>query len=137
MPNFWLLKTEPSAYSYSNLEKDGKTMWDGVTNNYALKNMSQIKKGDVVFIYHTGDEKQVVGIAKTISDPYPDPKQKTPRLLVIDLEPYKKLAKPVTLYELKAKKELKSFELVRLPRLSVMPVAKGIWEIILKMAGEK
>lgn len=135
MHNFWLLKTEPSTYSYSDLEKDGKTIWDGVANNYALKNMSQMKKGDLVFIYHTGEEKQIVGIAEAISNPYP--KQKNPRLLVVDLKPHKKLSRPVTLAELKAQKDLKSFELVRLPRLSVMPVPAEIWKKILKLAGEK
>ena len=137
MPNFWLLKTEPSTYSYSDLEKDGKTTWDGVANNYALKNMSQMKRGGLVFIYHTGEEKQIFGIAEAISNPYPDPKQKNPRLLVSDLKPYKKLSRPVTLAELKAQKELKNFELVRLPRLSVMPVPPDIWKKILKLAGEK
>jgi len=137
MPNFWLLKTEPSTYSYSDLGKDGKTSWDGVKNNYALKNMSQMKRGDSVFIYHTGDEKQIVGIAEVISNPYPDPKQKNPRLLVIDLKPHEKLSRPVTLAELKSQKDLKNFELVRLPRLSVMPVPLEIWKKILKLAGEK
>ncbi len=137
MPKYWLLKTEPSAYSYSDLEKDGETTWDGVANNYALKNLSQMQKGDLVFIYHTGDEKQVVGLAQIISNPYPDPKQKNSGLLVIDLKPYKKLSHPVTLSELKAQKELKDFELVRLPRLSVMPVAKEIWKRILNLAGER
>jgi len=137
MSNFWLLKTEPLTYSYSDLEKDGKTTWDGVKNNYALKNMSRMKKGDLVFIYHTGDEKQIVGIAEVISNPYADLKQKNPRLLVIDLKPHKKLSKLVTLAELKAQKDLKNFELVRLPRLSVMPVPPEIWKKILKLAGEK
>ena len=137
MPNFWLLKTEPSTYSYSDLEKDGKTTWDGVKNNYALKNMSQMKKEDLVFIYHTGEEKQIVAIAEIISNPYLDPKQKNPHLLVIDLKPHKKLSKPVTLVELKAQKDLKNFELVRLPRLSVMPVAKEIWEKIMNMGAGK
>ena len=137
MPNFWLLKTEPSTYSYSDLEKDGKTTWDGVKNNYALKNMSQMKKEDLVFIYHTGEEKQIVAIAEIISNPYLDPKQKNPHLLVIDLKHRKKLSRPVTLAELKAHKDLKNFELVRLPRLSVMPVPAEIWKKILKLAGEK
>ncbi len=131
------MKTEPSAYSYSNLEKDGNTTWDGVKNNYALKNMSRMKKGDLVFIYHTGEEKQVIGIAEVISNSYPDPKQKNPNLLVIDLKSSKKLARPVTLAEIKSQKELKNFELVRLPRLSVMPVAKEIWDKILRIASEK
>lgn len=96
-----------------------------------------MKKGDLVFIYHTGDEKQIVGIAEVISNPYPDPKQKNPHLLVIDLKPHKKLSRPVTLAELKSHKELKNFDLIRLPRLSVMPVSPEIWKKILKLAGEK
>ncbi len=130
---YWLLKTEPSVYSFDDLQKDRKTVWDGVTNNLALKHLRSVKKGDQVLIYHTGDEKQVVGIAQAVSAPYPDRDMKNPKLVVINLTSRRKLRRPVTLAEMKRRKEFSSFELVRLPRLSVMPVRKTIWEKILKL----
>ena len=130
MANRWLFKTEPSAYSFQQLQKDKRTVWDGVKNNLALKNLSGIKKGDQVFIYHTGDEKAAVGIARALSSAYPDPSKKDPKLLVVDIEPVKALSRPVTLAEVKANAKLKNFDLARLPRLSVMPVSDGQWKII-------
>ncbi len=130
---YWLLKTEPSVYSFDDLQKDGKTVWDGVTNNIALKHLRSVKKGDQVLIYHTGDEKQIVGIAQAVSEPYPDPDMKNPKLVVVNLMSKRKLRRPVTLAEMKSRKEFSGFELVRLPRLSVMPVRKTIWEKILKL----
>jgi predicted RNA-binding protein with PUA-like domain len=135
MANRWLFKTEPSAYSFQQLQKDQKTVWDGVKNNLALKHLAGIKKGDSIFIYHTGDEKAAVGEAKALSDAYPDPAKKDPRLLVIEIAAGKALPRPVTLAEIKANPKLKSFDLVRLPRLSVMPVSEVQWEIIEAMAG--
>jgi len=129
-----LLKTEPAVYSYDDLEQDGKTISDGITNNLALKYLRSTKKGDLVLIYHTGDEKQAVGIAELTSNPYPDPKQKNPRLVVVDLKPKRRLNKPVTLTQLKAMKEFKDFELVRLPRLSVIPVDGEKWKRIVDLA---
>jgi len=131
---YWLLKTEPAVYSYDDLEQDGKTISDGITNNLALKYLRSTKKGDLVLIYHTGDEKQAVGIAELTSNPYPDPKQKNPRLVVVDLKPKRRLNKPVTLTQLKAMKEFKDFELVRLPRLSVIPVDGEKWKRIVDLA---
>ena len=119
----WLLKTEPSAYSYETLVRDGRTTWDGVKNPLALKHLASVRRGDSVFIYHTGGEKAVVGIARATSDAYPDPKKKDPKLLVVDLEPQSSLAKPVTLASIKADRRFAGFDLVRLPRLSVMPVS--------------
>jgi predicted RNA-binding protein with PUA-like domain len=130
MPNRWLFKTEPSAYSFQQLEKDKKTVWDGVKNNLALKNLKEIQKGDQILIYHTGDEKAAVGIARALSDAYPDPSKKDPKLLVVDIEAVKPLPRPVTLSEIKANSKLAKFDLVRLPRLSVMRVSADQWEIL-------
>ena len=135
MPNRWLFKTEPSAYSFQQLQKDKRTVWDGVKNNLALKHLSGIKKGDWVSIYHTGDEKAAVGIARALSSAYPDPGKKDPKLFVVDIEPVKALSRPVTLAEMKANSKLKNFDLARLPRLSVMPVSEEQWKIMEGMVG--
>ena len=134
MANRWLFKTEPSAYSFQQLQKDKRTVWDGVKNNLALKHLSAIKKGDALVVYHTGDEKAVVGLARAASDAYPDPGKKDPRLLVVDIEADKPMPRPVTLAEIKADPKLKNFDLVRLPRLSVMPVSDDAWRAIEGMA---
>jgi predicted RNA-binding protein with PUA-like domain len=133
---YWLLKSEPTVYSYQHLDRDKKTVWDGVTNSLALKHIRQVQKGDLALIYHTGDEKAVVGIAEVISAAYPDPKQNDPKLAVFDIKPKKQLARPVTLAEIKANEKLKDFDLVRLARLSVMPVKETYWNLLMKMAGE-
>ena len=130
----WLFKTEPSVYSYQQLVKDKKTMWDGVKNNLALKNLKDIKKGDKILIYHTGDEKAAVGIARALGGAYPDPSQKNPRMLVVDIEAVKVLPRPVTLAEVKANKKLANFDLVRLSRLSIMKVSDDQWETMEGMA---
>ncbi|MBI4491150.1 MAG: EVE domain-containing protein [Deltaproteobacteria bacterium] len=135
MANRWLFKTEPSAYSFQQLEKDKRTVWDGVKNNLALKHLSGVKAGDLILIYHTGDERAAVGIARALSGTYPDPKKRDPKLLVVEIEPVKTLSRPVTLAEIKANAKLKNFELVRLPRLSVMPVSEEYWKTIEGMAG--
>jgi predicted RNA-binding protein with PUA-like domain len=135
MPTFWLLKTEPSTYSFADLERDGKTVWDGVSSNAALKNIRAIKKGDLALVYHSGDEKAVIGIAEITSDPYPDPKQNDPKLVVFDLKPKKRLSKPIALAEIKKQKSLTNFDLVRIPRLSVMPVTEKQWEVLRKLSG--
>ncbi len=135
MPNRWLLKTEPTTYSYDNLGRDGKTRWDGVMNPVALKNIRAMMKGDVALVYHTGNEKSVVGIAEIISDAYPDPKADNPRIVVFDIAAKKKLARPVTLAEIKAKKFFAGFDLVKYSRLSVMPISKEHWDEIVKLAG--
>jgi predicted RNA-binding protein with PUA-like domain len=134
MPNRWLFKTEPSAYSFQQLQKDKRTAWDGVKNNLALKHLAAVDKGDEIFVYHTGDEKAVVGRARASSAAYPDPGKKDPKLLVIDIEAKTPLARPVTLAEIKASGKLKDFALVRLPRLSVMPVSDEQWSAIETMA---
>jgi predicted RNA-binding protein with PUA-like domain len=136
MANRWLFKTEPSAYSFQQLVKDKRTVWDGVKNNLALKHLRGIKNGDSILIYHTGDEKAVVGTARALSDAYPDPAKNDPKLLVVEIEAGKALPCAVTLAEIKANAKLKSFDLVRLPRLSIMPVAEEQWKIIEEMAGK-
>ena len=133
---YWLLKTEPSTYSYADLERDKKARWDGVSNPVALKNIRLMKKGDHAFIYHTGDEKAIVGIAQIISDSYPDPGAQDERLVVVDLKPERKLARPVELGEVKARKDFADFALVRIGRLSVMPVSNAQWKTLLEMAAQ-
>ncbi len=128
---FWLLKTEPSNYAYADLERDQETPWDGVTNNLALKHLRQMRQGDQALIYHTGGEKAIVGVAEVVSDPYPDPEQDNPRWVVVDVKPKRKLARAIPLAEIKSDPKLKHFDLVRLPRLSVMPVAEAVWKHLL------
>jgi len=134
MANHWLLKTEPSTYSYTDLERDKKAVWDGVSNALALKHLRTMKRGDLAFIYHTGDEKQIVGIAEVTSDPYSDPKEKDPRLVVVNLKPRERLTRPVTLSEVKADAGFGDFELVRIGRFSVMPVSESRWKKLVKMS---
>ena len=126
----WLFKTEPSSYSFADLERDKRTRWDGVANAVALKHLRGIVKGDAVLIYHTGDEKAVVGVAEAVSNAYPDPNAKDERVAVVDVAAKRPLPRPVTLAELKARADLASFPLVRLPRLSVMPVTAAEWKVI-------
>lgn len=132
--NYWLLKTEPSTYSHADLVRDKRTTWDGVANPVALRNMGGMTKGDEVMIYHTGDEKQIVGLARVAGAPYADPKQSDPRMLVVDLVPGPVVAHPVTLKALKADARFKDFALVRLSRLSVMPVTPAQWNMLLEMS---
>jgi predicted RNA-binding protein with PUA-like domain len=134
MPNYWLLKTEPSTYAYAGLEREKRAVWDGVSNPLALKHLRSMNKGDLAFIYHTGNEKQIVGIAEIVSDPYPDPKQSDPKLVVVDLKSKQMLPNPVPLSAVKARKEFADFELVRMGRLSVMPVSPQRWKKLLEMA---
>lgn len=134
MAGRWLVKTEPGTYSWADLERDRRTVWDGVKNALALKHLSAVAKGDEVLVYHTGDEKAAVGIARAARGAYPDPKQEDVRLVVIDLEPVRTLARPVSLAEMRASAALEGFDLLRLPRLSVMPVSAAQWAEILRMA---
>jgi predicted RNA-binding protein with PUA-like domain len=135
MANKWLFKEEPTHYSFSELRKDGKAVWEGVKNPVAQKHLRQVKKGDRIFYYHTGKEKAVVGIARAISSAYLDPKKKDGKTVVVDLAPVKALRQPVTLASIKARaSKFKGFALVRLPRLSVMPVSDGQWKEIESMA---
>lgn len=123
----WLVKEEPDHYGFDQLEKDRKTVWAGVRNPLAQKNLRGIKRGDRIFYYHTGKEKAVVATAKAASDAYPDPSDSSGKLSVVDIVPEKKLPRPVTLAEIKSDKAFASFPLVRMSRLSVMPVTDAEW----------
>jgi Uncharacterized conserved protein len=132
--NYWLLKSEPDVYAYADLERDGQTVWDGVNNNLALKHIRCMQIGDLALIYHTGDERRAVGIAEVISQPYPDPKLSDPKRVVVDIKPIKPLVQPVTLAQIKADGGFADFDLLRLGRLSVVPVPPPYWQRILEMA---
>jgi predicted RNA-binding protein with PUA-like domain len=131
----WLLKTEPSTYSWADLVREGRAVWDGVKNPAALNHLRAMHPGDEVFIYHTGDEKAVVGIARVTAGAYPDPNAKDSRLVVVDLAPVRPLTTPVTLKAVKADPGFRDFALVRVPRLSVMPVSAEQWKGILGLQG--
>jgi predicted RNA-binding protein with PUA-like domain len=128
----WLFKEEPSHYSFDRLQKDGKTVWDGVENNLALKNLRNVKKDDEIIFYHTGEERSAVGLMKAASDAYHDPKSKEARLVVVDVKPIRKLKRPVSLTEMKSDPKFAGFDLLRLSRLSVVPVPEKFWSEILK-----
>jgi len=129
----WLLKTEPSEFSYDDLEKEGRAVWDGVTNPVALRNLRAMKAGDRVLVYHTGDEKAVVGRAEVVRGAYPDPKAKDDRLVVVDIEPRGRVKKPVTLAAIKGMAVFGESPLVRQGRLSVVPLTGAQWKAV---AGE-
>jgi predicted RNA-binding protein with PUA-like domain len=134
MVNMWLFKSDPEHYSYQDLVRDKKTVWDGISNNLAVKHLRDVRRGDKVMIYHSGGERAVVGLAEVLSDPYPDPKKKEPRLVVVDIAAREKLVRPVGLDEIKRQSEMKDFLLVRLPRLSVMPVSEKQWKALIALA---
>ena len=137
MVKYWLAKKEPSGprgYNILQLKEDKKTIWDGVHNNLALKHIRNMKKGDLVFFYHTGNERQVVGIMSVTSNPYPNPEEDNERFVVVDVKFKSLLAKSVGLDEIKKQKGLENWELLRISRLSVMPVPKSIWDLIIKMS---
>ena len=131
MAKRWLFKEEPDNYHYDRLVEDGSTLWDGVRNNWAQKNMRSIQAGDRVLYYHTGRERAVVGIAEVTSDPYPDPADES--LVVVDVEPVRKLDRPVKLAEIKASTEFAESPLVRMGRLSVVPITARQWQVIEKL----
>ena len=137
MVNYWLAKQEPSGprgYNFEQLKKDKKTVWDGVHNNLALKHMREMKPNDLVLFYHTGIERQAVGIMQITSKPYPNPDEDNERFVVVDVKYKKKLTRPVTLDEMKKNKKFQDWELIRISRLSVMPVPKSIWDMILDLS---
>ena len=133
MAGKWLFKSDPEHYSYQDLAKDKKTVWDGISNNLALKHLRNVRRGDEVMIYHSGGERAVVGLAEVLSDPYQDPKKKEARLVVVDIAARGTVLRPVTLDEIKKQAGLKDFDLVRLPRLSVMPVSERQWKAVLAL----
>jgi predicted RNA-binding protein with PUA-like domain len=130
----WLVKEEPEHYGYRQLEKDRKTVWAGVRNPLAQKHLRSIRKGDRIFYYHTGKEKAVVGVARAATDAYPDPNDPTGKLFVVDVAAEKQLPRPVTLAEIKGDRAFSDFALVRMSRLSVMPVTDQEWTRIEKMS---
>jgi len=132
----WLFKEEPSNYSFDAFVKDKSTVWSGVKNPVAQKHLHAVKKGDRIFYYHTGDEKQIVGIAKALGDAYADPNDATGKASVVDIGPVKKLGRAVTLKEIKADPFFSDFALVRISRLSVMPVTDPQWDRIERMASK-
>ncbi len=128
----WLFKEEPTHYSFEDLQKDGKTVWSGVRNPLAQKHLREVRKGDRIFYYHTGGEKAIVGVARAASSAYPDPADDS--LVVVDVAPVRRLPSPVSLAEIKASGRFASFALVRIPRLSVMPVTDEQWKALEEMA---
>jgi predicted RNA-binding protein with PUA-like domain len=137
VPNYWILKTEPSTYSFDDLLRDRRTVWDGITNALALKHVRSMAKGDRAMIYHTGDEKAIVGLATVVRPPYADPKADDPKLAVVDIEAGARLPKPVSLATIKADPAFADLALVRMSRLSVIPVPSDHWRRILGLAGAK
>lgn len=130
----WLVKEEPENYNFEMLVKDGRTTWTGVKNPLAQKHLQAIKQGDQVFFYHTGKEKSIIGVGRALSDAYPDSKDKTGKLHAFDLGPVRRLKKPVTLAAIKTSGKFETFALVRMSRLSVMPVTDAEWKAIEKMS---
>lgn len=130
--NRWLLKEEPDAYPFEELQEDGSTAWTGVRNNWAQKNMRQTAKGDAVLYYHTGRERAVVGIAEIVTDPYPDPDHD--KRVLFDIEPVRALERPVELSAIKAEEIFAESPLVRIGRLSVVPITDEQWDKVLELA---
>ena len=135
--NYWLIKSEPFKYSWDQFVKDGKTFWDGVRNYAARNNLKAMKKGDEVLWYHSNEGLEIVGIAKVAKEFYQDPTTDDANWVVVDLKPYKKIKKPVTLETVKADKRLAEMALVRLGRLSVQPVTDEEYKIIMELGGMK
>lgn len=133
--NYWILKTEPSTYSFDDLLREKTAVWDGVKNPVALKHLRAMQRGDEVLVYHTGDEKAVVGRARVTKEAYPDPKKQDPRLVVVELAAGPRLPGPVTLAAIRADSTFRDLPLVRMPRLSVQPVSAAQWKRLLKLGG--
>ncbi len=135
--NYWLVKSEPAAYSWEQLSTDKKTSWTGVRNYAARVHLRNMKKDDEVLFYHSNEGMEIVGIAKVVKESYPDTTTDDERWVTVDIKPYKKLKNPVSLTEIKADKRLANMALVRIGRLSVQPVTEKEWKVIMEMAGEK
>lgn len=134
---YWLIKSEPAAYSWQQLEKDKQTLWNGVRNYAARNNLKGMKNGDEVFFYHSNEGVEIVGIAKVVKEFYQDPTTDDPNWVAVDFKPVRKLKNPVKLAQIKDDKRLANMDLVRLGRLSVQTVKPSEWEIVMEMAGEK
>ena len=134
--NYWLIKSEPFKYSFDQLLKDKKTFWEGVRNYQARNNLRAMKKGDLLLFYHSNEGKDVVGIAKVVTEAYQDPTTDDANWVVVDVAPVKKLKHPVSLETVKNEKRLENMALIKLSRLSVQPVKKEEFDIIMELAGE-
>lgn len=135
MAKTWLLKTEPSVYGWPAMLKDGATRWEGVRNPQARTNLLAMKAGDRALFYHTGDERQVVGIVEVVKEAYPEPGADDPKWVCVDVKPVAALAKPVTLAQIKAERSLAEIKLVKQARLSVMELDAAAWKKIVAMGG--
>jgi predicted RNA-binding protein with PUA-like domain len=131
----WLVKSEPAKYAYADLERDGKTVWDGIRNHAAAQHLKAMKVGDQVLYYHSQEGLAVVGVAEVVKEAFPDGSDPTGRFVAVELKPVRPLKRPVTLQEMKATPELAKLEMIRQGRLSVSPVRPDEWATILKMAG--
>ena len=132
--NHWLVKSEPVKYSWDKFVKQGKTFWDGVRNYQARNNLKEMKEGDLVLYYHSNEGMEVVGIAKVVKEAYQDPTTEDERWVVVDLAPFKKLKKSVTLEQIRKEKRLEGIALIRQSRLSVMPLKREEFDVILEMS---
>ncbi len=132
---YWILKTEPTAYSFDDLQREGRTVWDGVANAQALNNIRRMQPGDEALIYHSGDERAAVGLARIVSEPYPDPALDDPKRTVVDVEAVRRLEQPVTLVAIKDASTFAQLALVRQPRLSVVPVDEEQWRRLVELGG--
>jgi predicted RNA-binding protein with PUA-like domain len=130
----WLFKEEPTHYNFTDLQRDGATLWDGVSNNLARQHLREVRRGDRVLYYHTGKEKAIVGEMRVAGDPMPDPDSDDPKAVVVKVEPVKKLRQPVSLKQVKSDPLLADWDLVRLPRLSVMPVTEEQWRRVKELS---
>ena len=132
--NYWLLKSEPDAWSWDDQVKEGSSMWDGVRNYQARNNLKKMKKNDLCFFYHSVTERSIIGVVKVVKEHYQDPTDNTGRFVVVDVKATKKLKNPVSLDQIKENNKLKDIALVKQSRLSVMPLKKTEWDIIIKMS---
>lgn len=130
---YWLLKTEPEEYSYCDLERDGTTVWEGVSNSLALKHLRTMEIGDLALIYHTGKQRRVIGVAQVVSQPYPDPKLDDAKRVVVQVQALRRVQEPITLTQIKQDGNFEGFDLVRLTRLSVVPVSEPHWQRLLQL----
>jgi predicted RNA-binding protein with PUA-like domain len=136
-PAYWLFKEEPDHYNYADLEREGTTLWDGVTNNLARQNLRKVCRGDRVLYYHTGQERAVVGEMEVVGDPRPDPHDDDPKAVVVEVRAVRQLLHPVSLEQIKGDPQLAGWDLVRLPRLSVVPVSAAQWRRVHELSREK
>lgn len=131
---YWLVKTEPNVYSYADLERAGRDVWDGVRYHAARGHLAAMNVGDEVFVYHTGNERAIIGVGRVVSPPYPDPTDSEGKWVAVDIEAVGALPRPISLQEIKQLPAFANWELVRLPRLSVMPVPEPVWHNILNLS---